>query len=221
MQECSKAIRNLAQSPEVIRTLHEEGQLIDIIKQKYLHADPFTQENILETVSFACKFPEYRQSFANDQQVIDILLSQVQSISLKVTYFTIKICRRLSKDKASIKKLQGNNLRLTEKLIVAFKWLDKKREAEKKAEEAEKNEMELKKAQEDEDVAEEQPAADEGQQKNDIYSLVFCEISKSFQYILKYYETHKVLLDLAQKQEKVKNLSIETDIIETIVNLGR
>lgn len=51
--------------------------------------------------------------------------------------------------------------------------------------------------------------------------MVFCEISKSFQYILKYYETHKVLLDLAQKQEKGKNLSIETDIIETIVNLGR
>lgn len=66
MQECSKAIRNLAQSPEVIRTLHEEGMLIEIIKEKYLHADPFTQENILETVSFACKFPEYRQSFAND-----------------------------------------------------------------------------------------------------------------------------------------------------------
>ena len=99
MQECSKAIRNLAQSPEIIRTLQEEQQLVQIIKEKFLDADPFTQENILETVSFACKFPEYRQSFADDPKVIDILLSQVQSISLKVTYFTIKICRRLSKDK--------------------------------------------------------------------------------------------------------------------------
>lgn len=92
--------------------------------------------------------------------MIDILLSQVQSISLKVTYFTIKICRRLSKDKASIKKLQGNNLRLTEKLIVAFKWLDKKRETELRAEEAAKNET----VQEDEEQAEDDQAADEGQQ---------------------------------------------------------
>jgi len=45
---------------------------------------------------------------------------------LKVTFFTIRICRQLSKDKASITKLQGTNLRLTEKLIIAFKWLDQK-----------------------------------------------------------------------------------------------
>ena len=45
---------------------------------------------------------------------------------MKVTYFTIKICRQLSQDKENIKKLQGNNIRLTEKLIIAFKWLDKK-----------------------------------------------------------------------------------------------
>ena len=32
-------------------------------------------------------------------------------------------------------------------------------------------------------------------QKSEIYSLVFREISKCFQYILKYYETHKKLLD--------------------------
>jgi predicted DNA binding protein len=45
---------------------------------------------------------------------------------MKVTYFTIKICRQLSQDKQSIEKLQDKNLRLTEKLIIAFKWLDKK-----------------------------------------------------------------------------------------------
>ena len=58
-------------------------------------------------------------------------------------------------------------------------------------------------------------------QKNEIYSLVFREISKCFQYILKYYETHKKLLDQAQNSDKVKNHSIETDIIDTIVKLGK
>ena len=58
-------------------------------------------------------------------------------------------------------------------------------------------------------------------QKSEIYSLVFREISKCFQYILKYYETHKKLLDQAQNSDKVKNHSIETDIIDTIVKLGK
>ena len=59
------------------------------------------------------------------------------------------------------------------------------------------------------------------EQKSEIYSLVFREISKCFQYILKYYETHKELLDLAQNSDKIKNHSIETDIIDTIVKLGK
>jgi hypothetical protein len=83
----------------------EDDNLITIIKEKFEDADPFTQENILETVSFAVKFPDYREHFAKDPKVVDIILSQVQSISLKVTYFTIKICRRLCKDKSSIKML--------------------------------------------------------------------------------------------------------------------
>ena len=60
-----------------------------------------------------------------------------------------------------------------------------------------------------------------GDQKNEIYSLVFREISKCFQYILKYYENNKKLLDAAQNSDKVKNHSIESDIIETIVRLGK
>lgn len=120
----SKAIRNLSQAEEVIHTLQDKGDLIDIILEKFLAADPFSQENLLETVSFACKFEKYRLAFASNEAFIKILLSQVQSISLKVTYFTIKICRQLSKDKPNIEKLQGDNLRLTEKLIIAFKWLE-------------------------------------------------------------------------------------------------
>ena len=108
----------------MIHTLQENDDLIKIILGKFLDADPFSQENILETVSFACKYEQYRTKFASNEKFIEILLSQVQSISLKVTYFTIKICRQLSKDKQSIEKLQGQNLRLTEKLIIAFKWLD-------------------------------------------------------------------------------------------------
>jgi hypothetical protein len=61
----------------------------------------------------------------------------------------------------------------------------------------------------------------DAEQKGEIYSLVFQEISKCFQYILKYYETHKELLDQAQNSDKVKNHSIETDIIDTIVKLGK
>lgn len=59
------------------------------------------------------------------------------------------------------------------------------------------------------------------EQKSEIYTLVFREISMCFQYILKYYETHKQLLDSLQNTDGVKSHSIETDIIETIVKLGK
>lgn len=93
IQEVSKAIRNLSQADVVIDTLQENNELIDIIESKFLYADPVSQENILESVSFACKFVKYREKFADNDKFLDILLSQVQSISLKVTYFTIKIAR--------------------------------------------------------------------------------------------------------------------------------
>jgi len=35
------------------------------------------------------------------------------------------------------------------------------------------------------------------EKKGEVYSLVFREISKCFQYILKYYEIHKSLMDQA------------------------
>ena len=67
MQEVSKAIRNLSQAEEVIHTLQDKGALIDIIRARFLDADPFSQENLLETVSFACKFEQYRLEFAADE----------------------------------------------------------------------------------------------------------------------------------------------------------
>ena len=56
MQEVIKAIRNLSQAEEVIHTLQDKGALIGIIGARFLDADPFSQENLLETVSFACNF---------------------------------------------------------------------------------------------------------------------------------------------------------------------
>ena len=64
---------------------------------------------------------------------------------------------------------------MTEKLIVAFKWLDRKRDADKKNGYGDKEEIKNI----DEEKPEEMPA-EESEKKNDIYSLVFCEISKSF-----------------------------------------
>ena len=58
-----------------------------------MEVEAITQENLLETVSFACKFEAYRHKFSSNEKFIQILLRQVQSISLKVTQFTIKICR--------------------------------------------------------------------------------------------------------------------------------
>jgi len=62
---------------EVIHDLMENEHLIKIILEKFLEADPFTQENILETVSFACNFEVYRKKFANNEKVIEMMLSQM------------------------------------------------------------------------------------------------------------------------------------------------
>jgi len=110
---------------------------------------------------------------------------------MKVTYFTIKICRQLSQDKSSIEKLQGTNLRLTEKLIIAFKWLDKKIANENIVLKANNETETISK-----DVNSKQGddggkintllniASDNGslaaEQKGEIYTLVFREISKCF-----------------------------------------
>ena len=59
----------------MIHNLQENDDLIKIILEKFLDADPFTQENILETVSFSCNYEEYRKKFANNEKFIEILLS--------------------------------------------------------------------------------------------------------------------------------------------------
>ena len=59
-----------------------------------------------------------------DPQFIEILLSQVKSISKAVTFQTLRICRQLAKDKDNLETLQGKDLRLSHELIYAFQWLD-------------------------------------------------------------------------------------------------
>jgi hypothetical protein len=127
----------------------------------------------------------------------------------------------------SIEKIQGQNLRLTEKLIVAFKWLDEKVRVDevKLKDPGENYQKEETKGQGENGESPKKGNNFDGtsadKDKGEIFTLVFQEISKCFQYILKYYETHKKLLEDAQTSDKVKNHSIETDIIETIVKLGK
>lgn len=114
-------------------------------------------------------------------------------------------------------------------MIVAFKWLDNKdgnkSASEPHTDEAGKPDEKLPGAGDQAEKLGNAVASEAGtsaaDQKSEIYALVFREISKCFQYILKYYETHKKLLDKAQHSDKVKNHNIESDIIETIVRLGK
>ena len=73
-----------------------------------------------------CKKKENRAELVKHEEFIKIMLSQVKSISTKVTYYTLKIFRQLAKDEDNLERLQGEKLRLSYKLIYAFKWLDSK-----------------------------------------------------------------------------------------------
>jgi len=124
MVEATKAIRNLSRTEEVVDMLMEENELLRIYKEKILMVNSQSQENILMTISAACKKAEYRQRFVDDDEFIGTLLAQVKSVSKTVTLQTLRICRQLAKDEHNLEKLQGGNLRLSRELIYAFQWLD-------------------------------------------------------------------------------------------------
>ena len=86
MNEATKALRILSKNEEVIDILQKENALLSIIRTKFLDTDPISQEYILETISTACKFPEHRREFVSHDDIIEILMSQIKSISPKVTY---------------------------------------------------------------------------------------------------------------------------------------
>ena len=125
MIEGTKAIKNLSKTEEVIHMLMKNNDLLEIIKTKFYIMDSLSQEYTLETVSAACAVSDkYRTEFVKDPKFIEILLSQVKSISKSVTFQTLRICRQLAKDEENLKTLQGTNLRLSHELIYAFQWLD-------------------------------------------------------------------------------------------------
>jgi hypothetical protein len=62
-----------------------------------------------------------------DEEVIDILISHIKSMSPRVTLQALKILRLLSKDFENLEKIQGGKkLRLSNQLIYTFRWLDTK-----------------------------------------------------------------------------------------------
>ena len=93
MFEATKAIRNLSRTEEVVDMLMEENELLRIYKEKILMIDSHSQENVMMTISAACKKAEYRQRFVDDQDFLNILLSQVKSVSKPVTLQTLRILR--------------------------------------------------------------------------------------------------------------------------------
>lgn len=64
---------------------------MEIVDNKFLDADPQSQENLLMTISASCSdtcayFKEFRKEYVDNPQFLDILFSQVKSISTRVTY---------------------------------------------------------------------------------------------------------------------------------------
>lgn len=85
MIEATKAIRNLSKTQEVVDMLMEENELLRIYKEKILMIDSQSQENVMMTISAACKNFEYRQRFVEDDEFFTTLLSQIKSVSKNVT----------------------------------------------------------------------------------------------------------------------------------------
>ena len=75
MIEATKAIRNLSKTEEVVDMLMEQNELLRIYKDKIEWIDSSSQENIMMTISAACKKDKYRQQFVEDDDFINTLLS--------------------------------------------------------------------------------------------------------------------------------------------------
>ena len=113
----------------MIQLLWEDGALLEILRTKFeSEADPLSQENFLHTLAHACKYKaEYRRELVEQDDVIDILISHIKSMSPRVTLMSLKILRLLAKDFENLEKLQGGKrLRLSNQLIYTFRWLDNK-----------------------------------------------------------------------------------------------
>lgn len=212
MQEATKAIKNLAKTEDVIHMLMKDDSLLEIINEKFSLMDAQSQEQILETVSATCaatepKGREYRTEFVKDPNFKDILFSQVKSISRAVTFQTLRICRQLAKDKENLEIL-NEDLGLSHELIYAFQWLDaminqegseEKKDAggnlkDQKGQPNHLNRIDTQGANSIRNPAESKDLA-ASQTDQTVSDLIFREISKAFEYILKYYDQHKRKID--------------------------
>eukprot|EP00347_Sterkiella_histriomuscorum_P023636 403333912 len=238
MNEATKALRNFSKTSGGIESLMSgDGTLLKIVRNKFLESDPLSQQYILEIISSACKFQQYRKELSQHEDFIEIVMSQVKSISTKVTYMTLKIFRQLAKDEQNLEHLQGEKLRLSHKLIYAFKWLDSKNNQDN-------NTSQIIQGGEillgnnggpnggiDGQKQQYNGGKDLNQQQQDSpqineLDMIYREISKTFQYILKYYDIHQKLLNQAQQKQQTQgstgeNGFTESDIIDTIISLGK
>ncbi len=106
MNEATKALKVFSSREDVIHMLWKDGSLLLILRNKFESgADPLSQANFLETLASACKFPQYRKELVIQDDVIDILISHIKSMSPRVTLEALKILRLLAKDFENLEKL--------------------------------------------------------------------------------------------------------------------
>ncbi len=99
MNEATKALKVFSCREDVIHQLWKDGYLLQILREKFeTGADPLSQANFLETLASACKYPQYRKELVTYDDIIDILISHIKSMSPRVTLEALKILRLLAKD---------------------------------------------------------------------------------------------------------------------------
>lgn len=237
MNEATKALKVFSTREDVIHQLWSDGALLDILHSKFeAGADPLSQENFLETLAQACKYPQYRKELVAHDDVIDILIQQIKSMSPRVTLEALKILRLLAKDFENLEKLQaGKKLRLSNQLIYTFRWLDNKHYEENQffdgGTAASGVQDKLADASKDSDRLEE-PVATSNQE----LVMIYREISKTFQYILLHYDLLQKLMTktniieednlgliggTADNGQGAIDIITENELIETLISLGR
>ena len=118
------------------------------------------------------------------------------------------MCRQLAHDENNLMLMQSDHLRLSAKLIYAFRWLENcfNDDSDKK------NAMKLGAQGANEDPSKTAQKTQEDRQQD----LIFREIAKTFEYVLKYQELHQRLIKEFQERHERKiihNANIKIDAI--------
>lgn len=86
MNEATKALMMFSKREDVIHKLWKDGLLFEILDKQFISiADPQSQENFLRTLAEVCKYPQYRNELVHRDDLIDILITQIKSMSPRVT----------------------------------------------------------------------------------------------------------------------------------------